>query len=97
MIILTKEEAELVHGKTSDHTALEPVLLDDGVTWVLPDEVLDDPAHAVVHKFLRKKQKRQVEASEWRKDDDKPPKDRLTEKPKGKRVEDPDKKEKARG
>lgn len=45
MIILTAEEADQVRGLSSPGAALEPRDLGDG-RFVLPLEVLDDPAHA---------------------------------------------------
>lgn len=53
MINLTKENAEYVLGvsPTHPHNALEPAPLMDG-TYVLPEEVLDDPANADIHDFL---------------------------------------------
>lgn len=51
MINLTLDEANEVKGYTSPMSALHPIALKDG-TYVLPVEVLDDPAHAEHHDFL---------------------------------------------
>ena len=53
MILLTREEAETVLGPspTAPESALEPAPLMDG-TYVLPEDVLDDPANADVYDFL---------------------------------------------
>jgi len=53
MIVLTREEAETILGPSPTHpqSALEPVPLRDG-TYVLPDDVVDDPANADVEVFL---------------------------------------------
>jgi len=53
MIVLTREEAETVLGPSpiQPDSALEPVPLKDG-TYVLPEDVLDDPANADVAAFL---------------------------------------------
>ena len=48
-ITLTKDEAEKLRSITSPGHALDPIELEDGVTFILPLEVLADPAHA---KFL---------------------------------------------
>ena len=45
-IILTKEEADKVRGITTPGHALDPVPLADGASFILPLEVLSDPAHA---------------------------------------------------
>lgn len=51
-IALTAEQADLVRGPTMDGSALDPVPLLDGATWILPLVVLDDPAHAEWRDFL---------------------------------------------
>lgn len=51
MIILTAEQAETVRGETVAGHVLEPVPLADG-TFVLPEAVLSDPAHAQWHDLL---------------------------------------------
>ena len=53
MIILTTEDADKVRGisPTKGFAALDPVPLKDG-TFMLPDEVLTDLAHADVKDFL---------------------------------------------
>lgn len=45
-ITLTKDEADKIRGMTSPLTAIDPVPLEDGVTFILPIEILTDPAHA---------------------------------------------------
>lgn len=52
MIHLTAEEADQVRGPTSPMHALMPRKLKDG-TYVLPESVLDDPAHIMHHDFLQ--------------------------------------------
>ena len=56
MILLTRAEAENVLGPspTTPHSALEPAPLKDG-NYVLPEDVLDDPANADVAAFLSTK------------------------------------------
>lgn len=53
MIILTPDQADLVRGVSpiSPWAALDPVPLKDG-TFILPEDVLADPAHADVADFL---------------------------------------------
>jgi hypothetical protein len=53
MILLTREEAESVLGPspTAPESALEPAPLMDG-SYVLPEDVLDDPANDDVYDFL---------------------------------------------
>jgi hypothetical protein len=53
MIVLTAEEATAVRGPSAsvEHAALMPVELEDG-RYVLPVEVLDDPAHDEHHDML---------------------------------------------
>lgn len=50
-ILLTPEQAEHVRGLTSEGAALMPVMTANGM-YVLPVEVLDDPAHAMHHEYL---------------------------------------------
>lgn len=47
-IALDAAQAEKLRGMTSPGHALNPVMLADGVTYILPMEVLDDPEHADV-------------------------------------------------
>jgi len=65
-IILTKEQADAVRGETSSGHFLNPVLLDDGVTWCLPAAVLSDPAHAKHLAALQAMPKRAVAREEYR-------------------------------
>lgn len=53
MIVLTAEEADKVRGRSPRDAgcALDPVQLMDG-RYMLPPEVLDDPAHDDVRGFL---------------------------------------------
>jgi len=53
MIVLTSDQAATVRGPSASapHAALEPVELEDG-RFVLPVEVLDDPAHAEHYDML---------------------------------------------
>lgn len=44
-IIPTKDEAAKLRGITSPGHALDPIELEDGVTFILPLEILDDPVH----------------------------------------------------
>lgn len=47
MIILTLAQARAVRGRSQSHpyASLRPIPLKDG-TYMLPEEVLDDPAHS---------------------------------------------------
>lgn len=69
MIILTAAQAAQVRGQdaTEDQfdAALEPVALADGVTYVLPEAVLTDPAHAAKQALLAGLPRRTVAANEW--------------------------------
>lgn len=64
-IIFTETEAEAVRGPTAPGAALEPALLADGTTYVLPAEVLADPAHAERHDLLATFPVRDVADDEW--------------------------------
>lgn len=46
LIVMTAAQAVDVAGYSTASAQLRPVMLADGVTFVLPVEVLDDPAHA---------------------------------------------------
>lgn len=65
MIVLTSEQAAEVRGPTSEGCALEPVALADGVTFVLPETVLEDPAHQQHHEALALLPRREIEPGEW--------------------------------
>ncbi|WP_143061936.1 hypothetical protein [Faunimonas pinastri] len=54
-----------MRGETSEGHELEPVLLADGVTFVLPEAVLTDPAHAERHELLATFPTRDVAAGEY--------------------------------
>jgi hypothetical protein len=74
MIILTQVETEQLCGPpvdgqyvmrfTGDDTALHPVLLLDG-TFVLPEDVLTDPAHAAAYDALSVLPTREVAEDEY--------------------------------
>ncbi|OYX74488.1 MAG: hypothetical protein B7Y95_06560 [Rhizobiales bacterium 32-66-11] len=64
-LLLTADLAEEVRGPTVPGAALAPVLLADGVTFVLPASVLDDPAHAVRQPQLAACARRIVLPQEW--------------------------------
>ena len=64
-IILDATGAAEAAGPTQAGHALEPVLLADGVSFALPAEVLDDPAHAARHGLLATFPLREVVDSEW--------------------------------
>ncbi|WP_442577871.1 hypothetical protein ACSBOB_20200 [Mesorhizobium sp. ASY16-5R] len=51
MIILTSAQADVVRGPTANNAYLEPRRISDDV-YILPEEVLADPDHAVHHAFL---------------------------------------------
>lgn len=65
MIILTPEQALQFSGETKEGHALQPVLLADGVTYVLPVEVLEDPAHATRREALNALPQRDIAENEW--------------------------------
>lgn len=64
MIILTAEQADFARGDTSHGTALNPVALLDG-SFVLPEAVLTDPAHERLHEYLSALPLREVDSSEF--------------------------------
>lgn len=64
-IVLTSEQAERVRGKTSDGSALEPVALANGTSFVLPEVVLYDTAHAKKIKDLISMPVREIKDTEW--------------------------------
>ena len=64
-IILTSEQAEAVRGPTAPGAALFPLPLADGVSFVLPASVLEDPSHASHHDLLGELPTRAVEEAEW--------------------------------
>ncbi|HQS11315.1 MAG TPA: hypothetical protein PLK13_21055 [Xanthobacteraceae bacterium] len=64
-LLLTADLAAEVRGPTAPGAALAPVLLADGATWVLPESVLDDPAHAVRRPQLAACAMRIVLPQEW--------------------------------
>lgn len=64
-IILTAAQADEVRGPTAPGAALEPALLADGVTYVLPAAILADPAHWEWHAFLSALPQRLVAPEEW--------------------------------
>lgn len=62
MIIMTRDQAEKVTGTspTNGRAALEPVALKDG-TFMLPESVLEDPAHDDAKEFLTALPRKQTE------------------------------------
>jgi hypothetical protein len=62
MLVLTEADAQALcgpkdatgnfHVATADGHSLNPIELKDGVTFILPEVVLDDPAHSAVHAQL---------------------------------------------
>ena len=52
MIILTSAEASHVRGMSEPGAELQPTLLADSVTYVLPEDVLTDPAHERKRAYL---------------------------------------------
>jgi hypothetical protein len=65
MIILTAQQAISVSGETVPNSELHPICLADGVTFVLPEEVLADPAHAQHWEFLSSLPTRDIAPNEW--------------------------------
>lgn len=65
MIILTAEEAETVRGQGAPGSRLEPLALADGLTWVLPEAVLTDPAYGAQHATLSVLPTRAVDPAEY--------------------------------
>jgi hypothetical protein len=64
-IILTAAEADAVRGASGPFAALDPAALADGVSHVLPEVVLSDPAHAARHAVLSVLPVREVAPEEW--------------------------------
>lgn len=64
MLIMTTAQAEAVRGPTSPGHALNPTLLADGA-WALPVDVIDDPAHMVVHGLISDLPRREVAPGEY--------------------------------
>lgn len=64
MIILTPEQAEAVRGESSPGAMLDPVPLADG-SFVLPEAVLGDTAHAARFALLVTLPRRPVHPSEF--------------------------------
>lgn len=64
MIILTAEQADQIRGPTSPGNALDPVALIDG-SYVLPEAVIDDPAHHARHAYLQLLPCREVGSEEY--------------------------------
>lgn len=65
MIILTGAQAIQISGQTAEGNELRPVVLSDETTFVLPEEVLNDPAHAQHHAFLASLPTREIDPEEW--------------------------------
>lgn len=64
-IILTEAQADAVRGESSPDAWLVPVPLADGATWVLPERVLSDPAHASRLEALITLPRRAILPEEW--------------------------------
>ena len=64
-IILAADAAAAVRGISSAGHSLEPLLLADGVTFVLPADVLADPGHASRYDILGALPQREVRPDEW--------------------------------
>ena len=60
--------AEAVRGASREGHTLEPILLADGATFVLPANVLADPGHASRSKILCTLPQREVGPEEWQVD-----------------------------
>jgi hypothetical protein len=69
MIILTPEQAAQFSGETTKGHALRPVMLADGLTYVLPVQVLADPNHATRREALNALPQREIADDEWLKPD----------------------------
>jgi hypothetical protein len=65
MIILNATQADAIRGITTPGHSLEPVPLADGATYVLPESVLADPAHAIHHDLLASLPTRDVAEDEY--------------------------------
>jgi hypothetical protein len=65
MIILDASQADHVRGPTGPASAIMPIALADGLTWVLPEAILNDPAHAVHHAYLAALPTREVLPEEF--------------------------------
>lgn len=64
-LILTSDQADALRGPTAPGAELAPVLLADGETWVLPAQVLDDPAHVARRAQLDALPRRAVAAEDF--------------------------------
>ncbi|GGF53256.1 hypothetical protein GCM10007301_10900 [Azorhizobium oxalatiphilum] len=64
-LILTATDAAALAGPTAPGAALAPVALADGVTFVLPLQVLDDPAHQALSALLAQLPVERVEATRF--------------------------------
>ena len=65
MIILNSDQAAVVRGAGDDGSRLEPVPLTDGVTFVLHEAVLEDPAYESVRDLIAVLPTRTVRRSEY--------------------------------
>lgn len=77
--MLTPTEADTVRGPSAMDplAALDPVEAPDGIRWMLPLAVLDDPAHMLHRDFLEKLPQEDVQPPEARIElPDEPPKRR---------------------
>lgn len=65
MIILNAAQAAHVRGNTAAGAALNPVVLANGTEHVLPEDVLDDPAHIQHRSYLLALPQRDILPNEW--------------------------------
>ena len=64
-IVMTPAQAVDVAGYSTPNHQLRPIVLADGVSFVLGLEVLDDPAHIAVRDTLLTYTQREVAPEEW--------------------------------
>jgi hypothetical protein len=64
-IVMTAAQAVDVAGYSTPSAQLRPVMLADGISFILGLEVLDDPAHAAVRDTLLTYTQREVAAEEF--------------------------------
>ncbi|MFG1464230.1 hypothetical protein V5F77_15170 [Xanthobacter sp. DSM 24535] len=64
-IVFPRDIADQVRGPTAPGAALVPIALADGVTFALPTNVLEDPAHVMHRTLLAACATRIVLEAEW--------------------------------
>jgi len=64
-IVMTPAQAVNVAGYSTPNHQLRPVMLADGISFILGLEVLDDPAHAAVRDTLLTYTQREVAPEEF--------------------------------